>query len=82
MYFVCVPSSVRTPCIHFQCHVGHYDNGCYRLFPVLPNRLTVPLVANLHVAQLRSPLPRVTLHCALMEYLTILTALFELFMIH
>lgn len=26
---------------------------------VLPNRLTVPLVANLHVAQLRSPLPRV-----------------------
>ncbi|KAI2649721.1 Extended synaptotagmin-1 [Labeo rohita] len=27
-------------------------------FLVLPNRLTVPLVANLHVAQLRSPLPR------------------------
>lgn len=27
---------------------------------VLPNRLTVPLVADLHVAQLRSPLPRVT----------------------
>lgn len=26
---------------------------------VLPNRLTVPLVADLHVAQLRSPLPRV-----------------------
>lgn len=26
---------------------------------VLPNRLTIPLVANLHVAQLRSPLPRV-----------------------
>lgn len=29
-------------------------------FLVLPNRLTVPLVADLHVAQLRSPLPRVT----------------------
>lgn len=27
---------------------------------VLPNRLTIPLVADLHVAQLRSPLPRVT----------------------
>lgn len=27
---------------------------------VLPNRLTVPLVADLQVAQLRSPLPRVT----------------------
>lgn len=27
---------------------------------VLPNRLTVPLVADLHIAQLRSPLPRVT----------------------
>ncbi|KAK1150993.1 extended synaptotagmin-1-like [Acipenser oxyrinchus oxyrinchus] len=27
-------------------------------FLVLPNRLTVPLVADLHVAQLRSPLPR------------------------
>uniref|UniRef100_A0A671R7S8 Extended synaptotagmin-like protein 1a n=1 Tax=Sinocyclocheilus anshuiensis TaxID=1608454 RepID=A0A671R7S8_9TELE len=45
-------------------------------FLVLPNRLTVPLVANLHVAQLRSPLPRVTLHCALMEYLTMLTFFF------
>uniref|UniRef100_A0A7N8XUP5 Extended synaptotagmin-like protein 1a n=1 Tax=Mastacembelus armatus TaxID=205130 RepID=A0A7N8XUP5_9TELE len=30
---------------------------------VLPNRLTVPLVADLHVAQLRSPLPRVTRIC-------------------
>ncbi|KAG7228332.1 hypothetical protein INR49_009196 [Caranx melampygus] len=29
-------------------------------FLVLPNRLTVPLVADLHIAQLRSPLPRVT----------------------
>uniref|UniRef100_A0A3B5LHD9 Extended synaptotagmin-like protein 1a n=1 Tax=Xiphophorus couchianus TaxID=32473 RepID=A0A3B5LHD9_9TELE len=28
---------------------------------VLPNRLTIPLVADLHVAQLRSPLPRVNL---------------------
>lgn len=27
---------------------------------VLPNRLTVPLVADLQIAQLRSPLPRVT----------------------
>lgn len=27
---------------------------------VLPNRLTIPLVADLQVAQLRSPLPRVT----------------------
>lgn len=44
-------------------------------FLVLPNRLTVPLVANLHVAQLRSPLPRVTLHCALMEYLTMFVIL-------
>ena len=31
-------------------------------FLVLPNRLTVPLVADLHVAQLRSPLPRVKAH--------------------
>lgn len=31
-------------------------------FLVLPNRLTVPLVADLHVAQLRSPLPRVRPH--------------------
>ncbi len=29
-------------------------------FLVLPNRLVVPLVPGLHVAQLRSPLPRVT----------------------
>ncbi|MEQ2165522.1 hypothetical protein GOODEAATRI_017690, partial [Goodea atripinnis] len=28
---------------------------------VLPNRLTIPLVADLHVAQLRSPLPRVNI---------------------
>lgn len=28
-------------------------------FLVLPNRLVVPLVQGLHVAQLRSPLPRV-----------------------
>ena len=28
-------------------------------FLVLPNRLTVPLVPDLHVAELRSPLPRV-----------------------
>lgn len=28
-------------------------------FLVLPNRLVVPLVPGLHVAQLRSPLPRV-----------------------
>lgn len=27
---------------------------------VLPNRLTVPLVPDLQIAQLRSPLPRVT----------------------
>lgn len=29
-------------------------------FLVLPNRLVVPLVQGLHVAELRSPLPRVT----------------------
>lgn len=28
-------------------------------FLVLPNRLTIPLMPNLPVAQLRSPLPRV-----------------------
>lgn len=28
-------------------------------FLVLPNRLVIPLVQGLHVAQLRSPLPRV-----------------------
>lgn len=31
-------------------------------FLVLPNRLVVPLVPGLHVAQLRSPLPRVNMH--------------------
>lgn len=38
-------------------------------FLVLPNRLTVPLVADLHVAQLRSPLPRVmqSLHCCTIQ---------------
>lgn len=30
-------------------------------FLVLPNRLVVPLVQEVHLAQLRSPLPRVTL---------------------
>ncbi|KAK0145265.1 Extended synaptotagmin-1 [Merluccius polli] len=34
---------------------------------VLPNRLTVPLVANLHVAQLRSPLPRGVVRIHLLE---------------
>nr|XP_015199643.1 PREDICTED: extended synaptotagmin-1 [Lepisosteus oculatus] len=34
---------------------------------VLPNRLTVPLVANLHVAQLRSPLPRGIVRIHLLE---------------
>lgn len=36
-------------------------------FLVLPNRLTVPLVGNLHVAQLRSPLPRGIVRIHLME---------------
>uniref|UniRef100_A0A673MIB9 Extended synaptotagmin-1-like n=1 Tax=Sinocyclocheilus rhinocerous TaxID=307959 RepID=A0A673MIB9_9TELE len=36
-------------------------------FLVLPNRLTVPLVANLHVAQLRSPLPRGIVRIHLLE---------------
>ncbi|XP_031421334.1 LOW QUALITY PROTEIN: extended synaptotagmin-1 [Clupea harengus] len=34
---------------------------------VLPNRLTVPLVADLHVAQLRSPLPRGIVRIHLLE---------------
>ncbi|XP_010782748.1 extended synaptotagmin-1 [Notothenia coriiceps] len=34
---------------------------------VLPNRLTIPLVADLHVAQLRSPLPRGVVRIHLME---------------
>uniref|UniRef100_A0A3B3H703 Extended synaptotagmin 1 n=1 Tax=Oryzias latipes TaxID=8090 RepID=A0A3B3H703_ORYLA len=34
---------------------------------VLPNRLTIPLVANLHVAQLRSPLPRGVVRIHLLE---------------
>ncbi|KAL4646178.1 extended synaptotagmin-1 [Arapaima gigas] len=36
-------------------------------FLVLPNRLTVPLVPNLHVAQLRSPLPRGIVRVHLLE---------------
>lgn len=32
-------------------------------FLVLPNRLVVPLVQGLHVAELRSPLPRVMPEC-------------------
>uniref|UniRef100_A0A668ATD4 Extended synaptotagmin 1 n=1 Tax=Myripristis murdjan TaxID=586833 RepID=A0A668ATD4_9TELE len=36
-------------------------------FLVLPNRLTVPLVPNLHVAQLRSPLPRGVVRIHLLE---------------
>ncbi|XP_030635579.1 extended synaptotagmin-1 [Chanos chanos] len=36
-------------------------------FLVLPNRLTVPLVPNLHVAQLRSPLPRGVVRIHLVE---------------
>ncbi|KAG1963243.1 extended synaptotagmin-2 [Pimephales promelas] len=36
-------------------------------FLVLPNRLTVPLVADLHVAQLRSPLPRGVVRIHLVE---------------
>ncbi|KAM9445396.1 extended synaptotagmin-1 [Clarias gariepinus] len=36
-------------------------------FLVLPNRLTVPLVADLHVAQLRSPLPRGIVRIHLLE---------------
>uniref|UniRef100_A0A8C9RAU8 Extended synaptotagmin 1 n=1 Tax=Scleropages formosus TaxID=113540 RepID=A0A8C9RAU8_SCLFO len=36
-------------------------------FLVLPNRLTVPLVPNLHVAQLRSPLPRGIVRIHLLE---------------
>ncbi|KAJ8403981.1 hypothetical protein AAFF_G00343310 [Aldrovandia affinis] len=36
-------------------------------FLVLPNRLTVPLVADLHVAQLRSPLPRGVVRVHLLE---------------
>ncbi|CAL1606166.1 unnamed protein product [Knipowitschia caucasica] len=34
---------------------------------VLPNRLTIPLVSNLHVAQLRSPLPRGVVRIHLLE---------------
>ncbi|XP_067448336.1 extended synaptotagmin-1 [Thunnus thynnus] len=34
---------------------------------VLPNRLTVPLVADLHIAQLRSPLPRGVVRIHLLE---------------
>ncbi|XP_030623547.1 extended synaptotagmin-1 [Chanos chanos] len=34
---------------------------------VLPNRLTIPLVADLHVAQLRSPLPRGIVRIHLLE---------------
>ncbi|XP_062400652.1 extended synaptotagmin-1 [Sardina pilchardus] len=36
-------------------------------FLVLPNRLTVPLIPNLHVAQLRSPLPRGVVRIHLLE---------------
>ncbi|XP_035243275.1 uncharacterized protein LOC118210888 isoform X7 [Anguilla anguilla] len=36
-------------------------------FLVLPNRLTVPLVPDLHVAQLRSPLPRGVVRVHLLE---------------
>lgn len=36
-------------------------------FLVLPNRLTIPLVADLHVAQLRSPLPRGVVRIHLLE---------------
>ncbi|XP_029286508.1 LOW QUALITY PROTEIN: extended synaptotagmin-1 [Cottoperca gobio] len=36
-------------------------------FLVLPNRLVVPLVPNLHVAQLRSPLPRGVVRIHLLE---------------
>uniref|UniRef100_A0A4W5MM46 Extended synaptotagmin-like protein 1b n=1 Tax=Hucho hucho TaxID=62062 RepID=A0A4W5MM46_9TELE len=36
-------------------------------FLVLPNRLTVPLVADLHVSQLRSPLPRGVVRIHLLE---------------
>ncbi|KAK6319306.1 hypothetical protein J4Q44_G00105170 [Coregonus suidteri] len=36
-------------------------------FLVLPNRLTVPLVADLHIAQLRSPLPRGVVRIHLLE---------------
>ncbi|XP_062871506.1 extended synaptotagmin-1 [Trichomycterus rosablanca] len=36
-------------------------------FLVLPNRITVPLVADLHVAQLRSPLPRGIVRIHLLE---------------
>lgn len=36
---------------------------------VLPNRLVVPLVQGLHVAQLRSPLPRVIPKIQLPHYL-------------
>ncbi|XP_063070881.1 extended synaptotagmin-1 [Engraulis encrasicolus] len=36
-------------------------------FLVLPNRLTVPLVPDLHVAQLRSPLPRGVVRIHLLE---------------
>ncbi|KAI5095972.1 extended synaptotagmin-1 isoform X1, partial [Silurus meridionalis] len=36
-------------------------------FLVLPNRLTIPLVADLHVAQLRSPLPRGIVRIHLLE---------------
>uniref|UniRef100_A0A672MQV9 Extended synaptotagmin-1-like n=1 Tax=Sinocyclocheilus grahami TaxID=75366 RepID=A0A672MQV9_SINGR len=36
-------------------------------FLVLPNRLTVPLVADLHVAQLRCPLPRGVVRIHLLE---------------
>lgn len=36
-------------------------------FLVLPNRLTVPLVADLHLAQLRSPLPRGIVRIHLVE---------------
>ncbi|XP_052340147.1 extended synaptotagmin-1 [Oncorhynchus keta] len=34
---------------------------------VLPNRLTIPLVADLHIAQLRSPLPRGVVRIHLLE---------------
>ncbi|XP_064408480.1 extended synaptotagmin-1 [Latimeria chalumnae] len=36
-------------------------------FLVLPNRLTIPLVENLHVSQLRSPLPRGIIRIYLIE---------------
>lgn len=37
---LCVPDT--HPCIHLQCHVGHYDNGCNSRLPGAPQPTHCP----------------------------------------